>query len=219
MKKVILFLISCLFSYNIIQAQNKVSGVITDGAGNPLPDVSIRVKGASSKATSSSDGNYIIKVPSYKETIIFKLKGYLVQKVDISSEKVDVVMYKDILESLLELTLEELLQLKVTSAGKKEENISDIPASVEVVDRTDIETYGYSSLEEIIANITGYYTMDDLSYTLSLPGVRGFMSQNGTGVIILINGVSQLRKGLESYSLRESNVPVESIDRIEIIST
>ena len=120
-------------------------------------------------------------------------------------------------KELFNMPLEMLLNMTVTTAGKKSEKMPDIPASVEIITRTDIEMYGYSSLEEIVANVTGYHTLDDISYTLSLPGVRGFMSQNGTGVIILINGVSQLRKGLESYSLRESSVPVESIDRIEII--
>lgn len=120
-------------------------------------------------------------------------------------------------EDVFALSLEELLDVKVVSASKKEEKISAIPASVEVITREDIEDYGYTSLEEIIANVTGYYVMEDLSYRFSQPGVRGFMSMNGTGAIILINGVSQVRKGYESYSIRESSVPVECIDRVEII--
>lgn len=210
-----LFLFFCFFAYSSAQAQ-QVKGVVTDINGQPLANVSIKIKGTDFKTFSTADGSFVVTVPTNKKVLIFYLDEYLRLEISIGNEIINVRMVKDNTE-LIELTISELFQLKITTAGKKPEKIADIPASVELITRSDIEMYGYTSLEEIIANVTGYYSMDNLSYTNSLAGVRGFMSQNGTGVIILINGVSQLRKGLESYSLRESSVPVESIDRIEII--
>ena len=204
-----------MFVYASAQAQ-QVTGVVTDINGQPLANVSIKIQETDFKTFSTADGSFVITVPSNKKVLIFHLDEYLTLKLSIDNEIINVRMVKDNSE-LVELTISELFQLEITTASKKTEKIADIPASVELITRADIEMYGYTSLEEIIANVTGYYSMDNLSYTNSLAGVRGFMSQNGTGVIILINGVSQLRKGLESYSLRESSVPVESIDRIEII--
>ncbi|MCP4550173.1 MAG: TonB-dependent receptor [bacterium] len=107
--------------------------------------------------------------------------------------------------------------MSISTAGKKVQRVSEVPASVVVITRADIESHGYSSLEEIVASVPGYFILDNWAYSYSVPGVRGFFSQSSTGVIVLINGVSQLRKGIESYSIRESSVPVECIDRIEII--
>ena len=216
MKKLVLFIIVCLFFFQGIEAQRNISGVITDINGNKLSNVIIAVKGTNFNTFSASNGSYIITVPTNNNALIFSLPKYISLEIDITKNVLDIRMIKDNKE-LISFSLAELAQLVICTAGKKSEKINTIPASVELITKADIASYGYTSLEEIIANITGYYTIDDLSYTLSLPGVRGVLSQNGTGVIILINGVNQLRKGLESYSLRESNVPVESIDRIEII--
>lgn len=45
-------------------------------------------------------------------------------------------------ENFWELSLEELMNMEITTAGKKAESIKDIPASVIIVTRKDIETYG-----------------------------------------------------------------------------
>ena len=118
------------------------------------------------------------------------------------------------------LSLEELLEIEVTTAGKKSEKISDVPASVIVINRHEIEKYGYQSVEEILYNVSGLYLIDDYGWIgQKLFGVRGYMS---TGVfdnmIVLINGVNQKSDGLlDSYPTERIEVPVESIERIEII--
>ena len=119
-------------------------------------------------------------------------------------------------EFLESLTLEELLSLEITTAGKKKEKISDIPASVVVVTREDIETYGYQSLEEILRNIPGLYFTDD--YFTQNFGVRGFWTNDPLrNVIILVNDVPQREYVVSSNFLEQINIPPEAIDRIEVI--
>lgn len=118
---------------------------------------------------------------------------------------------------MFEMSLEELLDEEVVTAGKKSEKISDIPASVVLITCEDIKRYGYKTLEEILENIPGFYMIDSYSWwgTASF-GVRGFFSPTTlNNVIILVNGINQVGDYLGDYPSSKIKVPVEAIDRIE----
>lgn len=123
---------------------------------------------------------------------------------------------EDEYEYLKSLTLEELLKVEITTASRQKEKIGDIPASVVVVTRDDIETYGYQSLEEILQNIPGLYFTND--YTTENFGVRGFWTiESQRNLIILVNDVQQVNHFNSANHLELINIPVEAIDRIEVI--
>jgi iron complex outermembrane receptor protein len=44
---------------------------------------------------------------------------------------------------MLDLPLEDLLQLEIRSAGKREQQLRDIPASVSILTRAEIARYGW----------------------------------------------------------------------------
>lgn len=122
-------------------------------------------------------------------------------------------------DSIYSLSLEDLLNIKVTTASKKSEKISDIPASIVLITRDEIESSGYQSIEDIFANVTGMYQMNDyLWFGTDNFGVRGFYT-NGTfsNIIILVNGVNQMEEWYNSFPTTKINVPVEAIDRIEVV--
>jgi len=111
---------------------------------------------------------------------------------------------------LLDLSLEKLLQLEVSSASKYPEKISDIPASVYIISRTDIAQGGYHSLVEILRSAPGIYHVDN--YDNDFLGVRGVLGTGDGDIALLINGALQITNQLKYLTL-----PVESIDRIEFI--
>jgi len=123
------------------------------------------------------------------------------------------------MEQLLRLSLEDLQQLTITTAGKHEERVSDIPASVTVVTRADIADLGYTTLAEIIEDIPGVYKVDNYSGAASNFGVRGNLNPRwqNTNFAILVNGVNQLNDYDRSNPLEKIRVPVEAIERIELI--
>ena len=65
------------------------------------------------------------------------------------------------MEDVADISLEDLLNVEITTAGKRPEKIGEIPASVVLVTREDIEIYGYQTLAEILENIPGLYQTDD----------------------------------------------------------
>lgn len=121
---------------------------------------------------------------------------------------------------LISLSLEELLDVKVVTAAKTLQKITDVPASVVIISRKEIERYGFQSVEEILSNIPGLYLIDDYIWTGSKNfGVRGFFSTGALNdLIVLIDGVNQKIDILyDSYSTEKIALPVEAIDRIEVI--
>jgi outer membrane receptor for ferrienterochelin and colicin len=60
-------------------------------------------------------------------------------------------------KELFSLTLEELMNVKVVTASKFSEKVSDVPASVVIITRDDIESHGYRNILEVLENIPGVY--------------------------------------------------------------
>lgn len=119
---------------------------------------------------------------------------------------------------LFKMSLKELLNVKITTANRTPEKISDIPASVVLITREEIEAYGYKTLGEILENIPGLYNIDDYGDYGANFGVRGFWSGvPNDNIIILVNGVHQVNDMYSNYPLNKIAVPVEAIDRIEVI--
>jgi len=116
---------------------------------------------------------------------------------------------------LLDLSFEDLLQFEISSAGKREEQLRDIPASVTILTRKEIERYGWVTFEELLANVPGLFIHNSL-YDRRI-GSRGTL---GGAMQLLVNGVPQhstRQKQLVFSEIPLVSLPVESIDRIEII--
>jgi outer membrane receptor for ferrienterochelin and colicin len=119
-------------------------------------------------------------------------------------------------EDIEDFSLEDLLNVEITTAGKQAEKISEVPASVVLVTRDDIEKYGYRTLEEVLENIPGLYKTND--FTAVNFGVRGFWTpEPQRNVVILVNGIRQTDDLTTSNYLQQINMPVEAIDRIEVV--
>ncbi len=121
-------------------------------------------------------------------------------------------------EELFKMSLDEILNVKIKTAGKTDKKISDIPASVVLITREDIESYGYSTLIEVLENIPGLYGINNYEEDGANFGVRGFWSGvPNDNIIIMVNDVHQLNDLHSNYPLSKIAVPVEAIDRIEVV--
>lgn len=119
---------------------------------------------------------------------------------------------------LTNLSLEDLMKIKITTASKKPEKLSASPAAVFVIDSEDIYRYGYRTLGEALRSITGFYVSSDRSY--DYVGVRGYMrpSDYSTRVLLLING-HRLNDPIYDQAPIGEDFPVdmESVDHIEVV--
>ena len=90
MKKFVL--LGCLFFCWIVPllAQTiPVTGLVKDGTSNePLPGVTIQVKGTTTGTSTNADGTYAITVPEGAATLVFSYVGYTVQEVAVNNRTV-----------------------------------------------------------------------------------------------------------------------------------
>lgn len=117
----------------------------------------------------------------------------------------------------IDFSLEDLLTLEVTTASKKAETISQIPSSTFIITRTEIKRYGYKNLLEVFSHIPGLYVVDYKGYLGPSIGVRGYLTQLNTNIIILLNGNPLKSEHYNAFSFNLTDIPVEAIDRIEVV--
>jgi TonB-linked SusC/RagA family outer membrane protein len=66
-----------------------VTGVVKDGTTNdPLPGVTVQLKGTTTGASTNADGTYALSVPNGQATLIFSYVGYTVQEVPVNNRTV-----------------------------------------------------------------------------------------------------------------------------------
>ncbi|MCP4153016.1 MAG: TonB-dependent receptor [bacterium] len=122
---------------------------------------------------------------------------------------------KEEAEDVLDLTLEDLLNEDIPSEEEVMEKVIRIPENIVVITRQEIETFGCQSLEELLSGIPGFFPFDRGSVNGMQLGVRG--ASSGTdSVMILINGVPQSEGYGNTTVIDLLNVPIESIDRLEV---
>ncbi len=115
------------------------------------------------------------------------------------------------IKQLYSMSIDELMNIEIITAGKKFEKIRDIPASVVIVTRNDIEMYGYKDLREIINQINGMYVSSNLG--IDIYAVRGFTKGKRNNFVIMVNNI----KITDEKILTFYQLPVEMIDRIEVV--
>ncbi len=118
-------------------------------------------------------------------------------------------------EALDDLSLEELMNIKVYSATKSYQRIEEIPANITIITRKEIEKFNYTTLDELLKHVPGLFIIDDTEHFQI--GSRGSL---GSSFKLMINNnpISPLRNPRDGTSNRNYfATPIQSIDRIEII--
>ena len=100
----------------------------------------------------------------------------------------------------------------VVTAGRREQPIGDVQASVEVIDRAEIETYSGASVTEVLRQSVGVDART--SGANATVAIRGQVPSAGAPVLILFDGLPRTGKfGITNLN----NYAVEDVERIEII--
>ncbi|HTK85745.1 MAG TPA: TonB-dependent receptor [Patescibacteria group bacterium] len=91
-------------------------------------------------------------------------------------------------EQLMDMPLEKLMNVEVTSASKYTQKASEAPSAVEVITAEDIRTFGYRTLGQALNGLHGLFTTSDRYYNYL--GVRGFLRTGdyNSRVLIMVDG-------------------------------
>jgi outer membrane receptor for ferrienterochelin and colicins len=100
----------------------------------------------------------------------------------------------------------------VVTAGRREQPISDVQASVEVISSDEIQTFTGASVTEVLRQSVGVDART--SGANSTIAVRGQIPNAGSAVLFLFDGLPRTGK---FGNVNLNNFPVEDVERIEII--
>jgi outer membrane receptor protein involved in Fe transport len=122
-------------------------------------------------------------------------------------------------QQLYDMSLEELLHVKVTTASKSEERVHDAPAVVSVVTAREIESYGAANLAEVLDRVAAVYMTGSFLLTNNMPVIRGETNAHwSTKVLVLINGRPYRDSYLGGNQVEFFNAyPLDIVERVEVI--
>lgn len=106
----------------------------------------------------------------------------------------------------------------VYAASRREEPVSQAPASVTIITHDDIVKYGYRSIGQALASVAGVYLSDDGGYTVTI-ATRGIGVPGPTNLrtMFLMNGLPVVDKYWSSFISDLTPDMLEAIDHIEVI--
>ena len=119
-------------------------------------------------------------------------------------------------EELKRKTLEELMDLPVSTASRAPERTIDVPAAVHVITADDIRRSGATSLAEVLRLAPGLQVarIDSARYAV---GVRGFADRLARSMLVLIDGRAVYSPLFAGTYWEVQDTMLEDIDRIEVI--
>jgi outer membrane receptor for ferrienterochelin and colicins len=123
------------------------------------------------------------------------------------------------MDSLYVLSLEDLMNITITTASKQEESVGDAAAVISVITSKEIQSYGALSLVDVLDRATNTYFTSGYTYRDNMLSIRGNATADvNTNVLILLDGRpirESLTNGLSSPVY--ASFPLDRIDRLEII--
>ncbi len=175
------------------QQQKSVSGKVTDTSGQPLPGVTVQVKGSSSGTITNADGNYLLANVPGDATLVFSFIGMQTQEISVNNlSKIDVQLNTDF------KAIDE-----VVVVGYGSQRRADVIGSVSQINAENINERATPQLRQAL---TGQLSGVTVIQRSGQPGAPG-----GS---ILIRGVGSFGAGTEPLVLVDG-IPVNSMDNID----
>ncbi|MBA4410519.1 MAG: TonB-dependent receptor [Bacteroidota bacterium] len=123
-----------------------VKGTVKSQSGEPIPGVTIAVKGTSTGTISDGNGNYTLSVPSGASTLVFSFVGLKTQEIAVNNRtSINVVLEEET------IGLEEVVAVGYGTMKK-----SDLTGSVASVKSSQVENEQPQALQDMLrGNIAG----------------------------------------------------------------
>jgi iron complex outermembrane receptor protein len=117
---------------------------------------------------------------------------------------------------LTKVSLEDLMNLEVTSAARKEQPVIDVTSAVFVITRDDIRRSGLTSVPEILRLAPGVQVaqIDASKWAVS---IRGFNNRWSDELLVLLDGRSLYSRQFSGIDWDSVGVVIDDIERIEVI--
>lgn len=118
--------------------------------------------------------------------------------------------------TLLDLSLDELLQVTVTSVSKKAQRLDETAAAVFVINVDDIRRSGATNVPEALRLAPGVQVAA-VGHNKWAVSIRGFNSRVANKLLVLVDGRAIYSPAFSGVFWEHNDIPLENIERIEVI--
>lgn len=122
----------------------------------------------------------------------------------------------DVPADLTRLTLEELMDIQVTSVSKSEESLSKAPSAIFVITQEDLRRSGVNTIPEALRMVPGVQVSQIDSSTWAI-SARGFNSRFANKLLVMIDGRSVYTHVFSGVFWDEQDMVLADVERIEVI--
>jgi iron complex outermembrane receptor protein len=120
-------------------------------------------------------------------------------------------------DELFEMSIEELMEVEVTSVSKKKDKLFTTPAAITVITAEEIQRSGHQSIPEVLRMVPGLNVAKVNSNSWAISS-RGFDKLYSEGILVMIDGRSVYTPLYSGVYWDIQDVVLEDIERIEIIN-
>ncbi|OUR94725.1 hypothetical protein A9Q87_03575 [Flavobacteriales bacterium 34_180_T64] len=215
-KNYVILLMLFFGASNFVNAQ--VSGTVSDDNSQPLPGVSVIIKGTATGTTTDFDGKYTINA-SDGDVLVFSYVGFETQEGTVSGNTMDIKMQSGV-------ALDEIV---LVGSRNPSRTAIDTAVAVDVIDVTALAATGpQTSINEILNYVAPSFTsqaqtVSDGTDHIDPASLRGLGPDQ---VLVLINGKRRHNTsllningtvGAGSVGTDMNAIPTAAIKRIEVL--
>jgi TonB-linked SusC/RagA family outer membrane protein len=192
--------------------EKKITGNITDEDGNPLPGVTVLVKGTMSGTTTDAEGNYNLNSIHEKAVLLFSFVGMKSQEIPAEDQAVINVTMRNDVTLIGEVTV---------NAGYYTVKEQERTGSISTVTAKEIENQPVSNVLSAIqgrmagVNITQNSGVPGSGYSIQIRGTNS-LRRTGNYPMYIIDGVPVMVETLSAFS--GTILPYGEIDPLNSIN-
>ena len=201
MPKYFILFILILLNSTVFFSQTK--GIVLDASnGDPIIGARI-VLSSGQKSITSNTGEFILSNVKYPNSLVVSMMGFISETVKLSKDTLLTINLKTQVQEISDV---------VVTASRRNQNIEDVPISMEIIKPELINNKGFSNLEQAVDQSPGVYAMDG---QVSIRGGGGFAYGAGSRVALLWNGVPMMSPDVGDA--KWNAIPMEQTSQIEIL--
>lgn len=168
-----------------LKQQVIVRGTVTDVDGNPLPGVTVTVKGTTRGTVTDTDGKYELENVPEDAVLVFSFVGMLTQEIEVGTQTIiDVIMEID------RIGIEEVVVIGYGTQKK-----INLTGAVSQVESSVLENRSVTNVSSALQGVSAGLTVTSNSNLGGEPGapleinIRGLGSLSGGEPYVLVDGV------------------------------
>lgn len=172
-----------------VQQNKTITGVVVENSGQPLPGVTVLLKGTTTGTVSNFDGNFTLDVPESGGILVFSFVGFQSQEVEIGSQTLfNITMQDDVMQLDEVIAVGYGVQRKIDQTG----------ATNRLTEDNMNKSIATSPVEMMQGRVSGV-------------NITQNSGEPGSGMTVRIRGNNSIRSGQEPLYVVDG-IPLDNAD-------